>query len=341
MDTVAILGAGSWGTALTTLLPGVARVNLWAHPAELAHAIRSAGENAQYLPGIRLTQNVHVTDDLGEALAGVECIVFAVPSAAVAEVAAAAAPWLASARLWVNAGKGLDPATGRRLSEVIAESAAGAGTLGVEAARSRIAVLSGPNLAVEVARGIPTASVAASISAEAAEACQNLWIGPTFRVYTSSDVVGVELAGAMKNVVAIGAGICEGLGYGDNSRAALMTRGLAEITRLGEVLGARASTFLGLAGVGDLIATAGSRLSRNFRVGIGLGQGKPLDQVLAEIGQVAEGVPTTRVICRIAAEQGVEMPICEALHGALFEGRSIPETINALMARPPRREASG
>jgi glycerol-3-phosphate dehydrogenase (NAD(P)+) len=341
MDRVAILGAGSWGTALTTLLPGVAEVRLWAHPGDLARAIQSAGENRQYLPGIPIGANVRVTESLDDALSGAECVVFAVPSAAVEEVATAAAPRLASAHLWVNAGKGLDPTSGRRLSEVIAGAAASSGGLALDVARRRIAVLSGPNLAVEVARGIPTASVAASVDPQTAAACQSLWLGPTFRVYTSSDVVGVELAGAMKNVVAIGAGICEGLGYGDNSRAALMTRGLAEITRLGETLGARASTFLGLAGVGDLIATAGSRLSRNFRVGIGLGQGKPLERVLAEIGQVAEGVPTTKVICRIAAEQGVEMPICEALHGALFEGRSIPETIHALMARPPRREASG
>ncbi len=338
MDRVAILGAGSWGTALTTLLPGVASVRLWAHPVELARAIQAAGENRQYLPGIRLGANVHVTEFMDEALSEAECIVFAVPSGVVAEVAALAAPRMAGARLWVNAGKGLDAGTGRRLSEVVVDAAASGGGVPAEEGRRRLAVLSGPNLAVEVARGIPTASVAASVDPVAAAACQALWLGPTFRVYTSGDVVGVELAGAMKNVIAIGAGICEGLGYGDNSRAALMTRGLAEITRLGEAMGAHASTFLGLAGVGDLIATAGSRLSRNFRLGIGLGQGRPMADVLAEIGQVAEGVPTTQVIRRVAAQMGVEMPICEAMNGALFEGRSIADTVHDLMMRPPRRE---
>jgi len=163
-------------------------------------------------------------------------------------------------------------------------------------------------------------------------------MGPTLRVYTSRDIVGVELAGAMKNVIAIGAGVCEGMGYGDNSRAALMTRGLAEITRLGVALGADHRTFLGLAGVGDLIATGGSRLSRNYRVGLGLGQGKRLDVILREIGQVAEGVPTTRAICALADQVGIEMPVSRAIHAVLFEGAPVADTIRRLMSRPPRDE---
>lgn len=326
---VAILGAGSWGTALTTLLGGCESVTLWARDACLVDAIRAYNENRRYLPGAPLAGNVSVTDSLEEALAGAECVVFAVPSSGMRETAEHAASLVPRGALVVSAAKGLEDQTGRRMSEVMRDA------LGADA---RIAALSGPNLAVEVARGIPTASVAASPDRETALACQSLWMGPTFRVYASADLVGVELAGAMKNVIAIGAGICEGIGYGDNSRAAFMTRGLAEITRLGTALGAQAATFLGLAGVGDLIATGGSRLSRNYRVGVGLGQGRRLDEVLDEIGQVAEGVPTTRAICVLARRAGIEMPIAEALHGALFDGANVRESISRLMLRPPKNE---
>jgi glycerol-3-phosphate dehydrogenase (NAD(P)+) len=257
-------------------------------------------------------------------------VVFAVPSSGMRETAFECAELIRPGALVVNAAKGLEDQTGRRMSEILAEA------LGPAA---HIAALSGPNLAVEVARGIPTASVAASPDRDVAAACQALWMGPTFRVYASTDLIGVELAGAMKNVIAIGAGICEGMGFGDNSRAAFMTRGLAEITRLGTALGAQASTFLGLAGVGDLIATGGSRLSRNYRVGVGLGQGMPLEVILEEIGQVAEGVPTTRAICVLANRAGIEMPIAEAMHGALFDGADVRESITRLMMRPPRNES--
>jgi glycerol-3-phosphate dehydrogenase (NAD(P)+) len=330
MNRVAILGAGSWGTALATLLGRCDQIILWARNHELADSIQSTRENARYLPGIALAGNVAATADMAQALEGAGCVVFAVPSGGMRETAAEAAGKIKAGALVVNAAKGLEDRTGRRMSEVIGDA------LGPDA---RIAALSGPNLAVEVARGIPTASVAASPDREAALACQSLWMGPTFRVYTSPDLVGVELAGAMKNVIAIGAGICEGMGYGDNSRAAFMTRGLAEITRLGAALGAQPATFLGLAGVGDLIATGGSRLSRNYRVGVGLGHGKPLEQVLAEIGQVAEGVPTTRAICVLARHTGIEMPISEAMHAALFDGADVRESITRLMMRPPKNEA--
>jgi glycerol-3-phosphate dehydrogenase (NAD(P)+) len=332
MRRVAVLGAGSWGTALAALLPEAERVSLWARHADLAGSIQSRRENERYLPGIPLAANIHATADLAGTLEGAECVVFAVPSAGMHEVARDTGPHIPSGALLVNAAKGLEDATGLRMSEVLAQ------TLG-EAARPRIAALSGPNLALEVARGIPTASVAAAVDAETARACQSLFMGRTFRVYTSDDLTGVELAGAMKNVIAIAAGICEGLGFGDNSRAAIMTRGLAEITRLGTALGAKPATFLGLAGVGDLIATGGSRLSRNYRVGVGLGQGRPLAGVLEEIGQVAEGVPTTRAICLLAHRSGVEMPVSEALHAALFDGASVSHAIERLMARSPRNEA--
>jgi glycerol-3-phosphate dehydrogenase (NAD(P)+) len=312
-------------------LPKAPSVTLWARDTNLVNAIDALRENVRYLPGIPLSENIRAVAHLDEALDGANCVVFAVPSAGIREVAAAAAPHMENVELVVSASKGLEDATGLRLCEVIEEVAPGIA--------DRVSALSGPNLALEVARGIPTASVAASTNAEIARSCQSLWMGPTFRVYASTDIVGVELAGAMKNVIAIAAGICEGLGFGDNSRAALMTRGLAEITRLGAALGAQTATFLGLAGVGDLIATGGSRLSRNYRVGIGLGQGHPLDDVLAEIGQVAEGVPTTRAICVLAKRTAIEMPISEALYAILFENASVRDSITTLMLRPPKQES--
>lgn len=331
MNRIAILGAGSWGTALATLLGDRESVTLWARDDDLAHSIRDLRENVRYLKGIPVPSNLQATSNLKSALSGADCVVFAVPSGGMREVANLAASHLESAKLIVSASKGLEDTTGLRMSEIILEALDGGGP--------PISALSGPNLALEVARGVPTASVAASDNLEAAAACRDLWMCPTFRVYTSRDLVGVELAGAMKNVIAISAGITEGLGFGDNSRAALMTRGLAEITRLGASLGAQTSTFLGLAGVGDLIATGGSRLSRNYRVGIGLGQGKKLEVILDELGQVAEGVPTTRAIVVLAAKAGVEMPISEALYKVLFEGASVRESITSLMLRPPKHEA--
>jgi glycerol-3-phosphate dehydrogenase (NAD(P)+) len=344
---VTILGAGSWGTALATLLTASESVVLWARDPSLAEQINVARENMQYLPGIPLAENVSATADLPASVAEADCVVFAVPSAGMRTVAQQAAPHIAPGSLLISAAKGLEDTTGLRMSEVIAQvlshSEVSPPSPNIGGANSAMAVsvaaLSGPNLALEVARGIPTASVAAASEEDTARRCQALWMGPTFRVYTSADITGVELAGAMKNVIAIGAGICEGLGFGDNSRAALMTRGLAEITRLGVVLGASTSTFLGLAGVGDLIATGGSRLSRNYRVGVGLGQGRKLEEVLEEIGQVAEGVPTTQAICLLARRIGVELPISEALHKALFEGADVRAGITQLMLRPPREEA--
>lgn len=330
-DKVAILGAGSWGTALATLLTKCEAVNVWSRSEALANAIQHDRMNSRYLPGVLLAGNVRITADLESALEDAEAVVFAVPCSAMRDVANEVSPFLTGRELIVSAAKGLDEFTGERMSEVIQ------GALG--GSHPRVTALSGPNLALEVARGIPTASVAASNSPDAAAACQEMWMGPAFRVYTSFDLVGVELAGAMKNVIAIAAGVCEGIGFGDNSRAALMTRGLAEITRLGAALGAQTATFLGLAGVGDLIATGGSRLSRNYRVGMGLGEGRALTEILEDLGQVAEGVPTTRAICLLAKRTGVEMPISEALHGALFEGASIRESITTLMLRPPRGES--
>lgn len=329
--SVAVLGAGSWGSAIAMLLGRAAEVRLWAREPQQVEAISRARRNEQYLPGIDLPDNVRPTSSLVDAVAGAEVVVYAIPSAGMPQVAREVAPHLPAGAVLVNAGKGLEEGTGRRLSEVILASLTGS-----SADAGRVAALSGPNLAMEVARRLPTASVAASSCLDTARYCTDLFVNPHFRVYPSEDIIGVELAGAMKNVIAMGAGVSDGMGFGDNSRAALMTRGLAEITRLGIALGAQPSTFLGLAGVGDLIATGGSRLSRNYRVGFGLGQGRPLETILAELGQVAEGVPTTRAICTLATQAKVEMPVSEALYAIVIGGAPPGVVLASLMHRPQR-----
>jgi len=332
---VAVLGAGSWGTALAVLLAAAGHtVRLWSRDALLAGAILEQRENRRYLPGIPLSAAIAPTADIQEAVGNAQVIVFAIPSGGMREVAHEAGEFIDPDALLISAAKGLEEGTAQRMSQVVAEVIAETGP--------RLVALSGPNLAVEIARGAPTASVAAATNPAAALAAQRLFSSrdnPTFRVYTGRDVIGVELGGAIKNVIAIGAGVCDGQGFGDNSKAALMTRGLTEAIRLGVAQGAQAQTFLGLSGVGDLIATGGSRLSRNYRVGFGLGQGRSLPSILEEIGQVAEGVPTTGVLHDLAVRSGIEMPLCSALRSLLFEGRNAAEVIRELMMRPPREES--
>jgi glycerol-3-phosphate dehydrogenase (NAD(P)+) len=323
------------GTALAALLAANGHaVRLWTRDAETAEQLARERENRRYLPGIPLGARVVPLSALADAVTGASVIVFAVPSSAVRGVAAGVAPFLEANAVVLSAAKGLEDETGLRVSEVLAQE--------IPKAEEHIVVLSGPNLAVEVARGVPTASVAAALNPDCSRRVQQLFMGqdvPSFRVYTSRDVIGVELGGAIKNVIAIGAGISDGLGFGDNSKAGLMTRGLTETIRLGLEQGAEMTTFLGLSGVGDLIATGASRLSRNYRVGFALGQGKSLPDVLAEIGQVAEGVPTTHVVCQLARISGVEMPLCEAIYAVLFNGRAPQDMIRALMLRPPKDES--
>ncbi len=335
-EKIAVLGAGSWGSALALLLGSTGReVRLWARDAELVESIQRTHINTRYLPNNTLPPTVLPTLNLEEAVSGAEVVVWAVPSGAFREVTQQSASYLAPATLLVSATKGLEENTCLRMSEILVEL--------LPNAAERTVVLSGPNLALEMAKGVPTAAVVASKSLEAAKRVQQLVSNlpqPTFRLYTGSDVIGVELGGAIKNVIAIGAGICDGLGYGDNSKAALVTRGLAETMRLGVALGAETETFLGLSGVGDLFATTNSRLSRNYRVGYGLGQGKRLSDILQELGQVAEGVPTTHVACALAKRRGIEMPICQALYSVLFENRDAPQVIRELMLRPPKKETA-
>lgn len=331
---VAILGGGTWGTALALILGRSGKeVCLWARDSEVVSEFQQTHQNRRYLPDVTLPPGVSMTSDMRGSVCGATVVLWAVPSGAFSSVAQEVASVTDENALLVSTTKGLEERTGRRMSEILLSH--------FPESAERIVALSGPNLALEVARGVPTATVAASKSIGASRAVQSLFLGaeqPTFRVYTSRDVVGVELGGAVKNVIAIGAGICDGLGFGDNAKAALVTRGLAEIVRLGVALGAEAETFLGLSGVGDLFATASSRLSRNYRVGYGIGQGQRLSEILIRLGQVAEGVPTTQVVCRIAEERGVDMPLCQALSSVLFEGRVAHEVIRELMVRPPKEE---
>jgi glycerol-3-phosphate dehydrogenase (NAD(P)+) len=325
---VAVIGGGSWGTALGHHLNRCGHeVSLVVRGSAAAAEMGRLRENRRYLPGIRLAPELVVGCDMSAA-AGAEMTVVAVPS----EAFRAAGRQLAAADgrggLVVSATKGLEIDTLQRMSEVLAEEMPG---------RS-VAVLSGPSFALEVAQGQPTAVVAASSEAAVAEAVQKAFAGPTFRVYASDDVAGVELGGALKNVIAIAAGIVGGLGYGQNTVAALVTRGLAEITRLGVALGGRPETFAGLAGLGDLVLTATGALSRNLRVGRALGQGKSLDQAVRETAMVAEGVRTTRAACVLAARAGVEMPIAQQMEAVLYAGKAPREALDNLMIRRLKRE---
>lgn len=334
-ELCAVLGAGSWGTALALILAQAGRtVRLWGRDEELIAHIAAARQNERYLPGVALPEAVELTHSIDQALEGAGAAILAVPSSAMREVAAAARDRISASTLLVSAAKGLEEESGLRMTQVLEQEMPGA--------LSHAVALSGPNLAVELARGVPTACVAASPAPQAAAAVQSLFAGqapvPALRVYTGTDVVGVELGGAVKNVIAIGAGVSDALGYGDNAKAALLTRGLSETIRLGMAEGALQATFAGLSGVGDLFVTAASRLSRNYRVGYGLGQGRALADVMTEIDQVAEGVSTTRVLCDLARRRGVEMPLCQALAEMLFAGRSAPDVIRGLLTRPVGEE---
>jgi len=329
---VAIIGAGSWGTALAALLgrEGL-RVRLWARRPEMAQSLRLRRENQQYLPGVTLPDSVEPHDDLARALEGAQTVVLAVPSRGMRETVRALRAHLKPQHNLISAAKGLEHHTGLRMTQVIAQELPtpwGAGA----------ACLSGPNLAAEVAAGIATTTVIACADADLARRAQGLFMCPTFRVYTNPDVIGVELGGALKNVIAIGAGINDGLAFGDNTKAALVTRGLAEITRLGVALGAASETFMGLSGIGDLVATCASRRSRNHYVGYCLAAGRTLDEILAGMDMIAEGVPTTEAAVRLAETTGVEMPITRAVHAVLFEGQRPLDAVRELMLREARNE---
>jgi glycerol-3-phosphate dehydrogenase (NAD(P)+) len=306
------------------------RVTLWARRPEFAGQLAADRENRDYLPGTAFPEPMAVTGDLAAALTGAQQVVVAIPSHGLREVAVRVAPHLQPGCLVICATKGLERSTGWRMSQVLRE------TLGLQ--EPRLVALSGPNLSGEIARGMPAVSVAASDRADAARAAQELLSNSLFRVYTNSDIVGVELCGAMKNVIALGAGISDGLGYGANAKAALLTRGMAEISRLGLCLGARQATFSGIAGIGDLMATCSSPLSRNWTVGYRLGQGESPEAIRHSMHSVAEGIFTTAAAREQARAAGVETPITEGVYRVLYASSPPSEEVRTLMARRWRAE---
>ena len=334
-ERAAVIGAGAWGTALADLLArkGVPTV-LWSHEADVAEAISADAVNFRYLPDVRLSADLRATASMEEAVDGADWVLSVSPSHVVRQVMGRAAEHLSADAVVVSASKGIENDSLKSMDEVLADVLPGP-------AAERAVYLSGPSFALEVAQGQPTAVTVASRSPEAAERAQELFQTPRFRVYTSSDVRGVELGGALKNVIAIAAGTAEGLGFGNNTRAALITRGLAEITRLGVAAGASPLTFAGLAGMGDLILTCTGALSRNRSVGFELGKGRTLDDILAGMTAVAEGVRTARSARDLARKMGIEMPIVEAVHAILFDGLSAREAVESLILREPKPEHWG
>lgn len=331
----AVIGAGSWGTALAGLLGGKGlEVRLWGRdPAHIA-GLRQERVNRKYLPSALLPPNVEPVDDLAEAVRGAQCVVMVVPSHGFRDVFDRLQTLLPSGTLVVSAVKGIENETLLTMTQVMEDILARQKTGRI----LHLGVLSGPSFAVEVALEQPTAITTAFADKNAARAVQQLFSTSFFRVYTSSDVIGLEICAAMKNVVAIAAGICDGLGFGQNTRAALITRGLAEITRFGVHLGAHPLTFSGLGGLGDLVLTCTGDLSRNRTVGLKLGQGKSLEQALTEMTMVAEGVRTTRSCYNLASRHGVEMPILEQTYQVLYSGKDCRQAVQELLLRSLKDE---
>ena len=331
MVSVGIIGSGAWGTTLALLLAkkGVA-TTLWEYRPERALKMLQQRENEEFLPGFSFPASLQVTADLAEAVRSKDMLVLVTPSQRMRENVRQLAPYLEKETLLINASKGIEMNTLKRMTQVICEE--------VPSATERIATLSGPNLSHEVAEEKPTAAVVAANNHAVAVQFRNLLTTAYFRVYTASDVVGVELAGSLKNIIAIGAGINDGMGYGDNAKAAFITRGLAEISRLGVAAGANPLTFSGLAGMGDLVATCASPLSRNQQLGRRLATGEKLFQILQSTHTVAEGVTTTRAALQLAARYGVEMPIAAQLALVLFENLDPHQAVPELMMRDPKGE---
>ena len=334
MKKIAIIGGGAWGTALAIALTRSSRAHrltLWAHSADVVEILNARRVNEIYLPGFEFPAQVEVTGSLEKALAEAGTVLGVMPSAHARAIYRAMRPLVSPNSVFVSATKGLEPDTHARISEVIAEE------LGLDSP-SRIAVLSGPSFAYEVAAGDPTAVVLASADAKLASDVQEEFSGPRFRLYTNDDVIGTEIAGAVKNVIAIAAGICTGLELGTNTVAALVTRGLAEMTRLAVALGGRRETLSGLAGVGDLILTATGELSRNRSVGVELGKGRDLAEILGSTRRVAEGVGSAAATLELARRTGVEMPITEQVHTVLTAGHVTRDAIRELMERRLKQE---
>jgi glycerol-3-phosphate dehydrogenase (NAD(P)+) len=332
---ITIVGTGSWGTTLGVMMAQIGhRTTLWARTPEEAETLRSARENRRFLPGVVLPDSLIITSALETALDSCELLMLVVPAQRMRENVQRVRPFLQGATQVLSAAKGLETGTALRMSEVIAEE------LPCQF-EERIVVLSGPNLAREIVAGLPTGTVVASRTHEAAQFVQSVMMTPLFRVYTHNDVIGVELGGALKNIIALGAGAADQLGYGENAKAIFMTRGLAEITRLGVAAGANPLTFSGLAGVGDLFCTCASKHSRNHYLGEELARGRSLEDVVSTMNMVAEGAATTRAAMTLAGRYDVEMPISEQIYQVLFEAKDIQRAIRDMMLRVPKREFEG
>lgn len=323
---ITILGAGAWGTALARMLAvRQHEVTLWDFFPETVEAIRKTGRNERYLPGVELPASLGAEVDSNKAVADAELVVVASVSRAFRSVTRVLGGFN---NIVVSVTKGIEFETGDTMTDILRENSP----------KARIVAMSGPTLAMEVARGVPTAIVAASADEAAAQTAQSLFHSPAFRVYTSRDVHGVELGGALKNVIAIGAGVCDGLGFGDNSKAALVTRAIAEMRRLGVACGAEADTFTGLSGLGDLMVTCFSKLSRNRGFGERLGNGEKVEAIVASMTAVAEGYPTARSARELARKHNVETPIIDEVHAMLYEGKDVRRAVQDLTARESKAE---
>jgi glycerol-3-phosphate dehydrogenase (NAD(P)+) len=330
-----VVGAGSWGTALAKMLSDKGyRINLWGHRQEHVDEIVSNRENRTYLPGFKLSDNLTATADLKEAVAGQTMVVMVVPYHGFREVFRRLLPNLSNNTYVISAVKGIENDTQMTMDQVMEDELAGMDSPPV----LHLGVLAGPSFAKEVAAGVPTAVTVAAKSKEEALFFQEFFNAPLFRVYASTDLIGVELSGALKNIIAIAAGICDGLGYGTNTRAALITRGLAEISRLGIKMGANPLTFSGLGGLGDLVLTCTGDLSRNRTVGLKLGQGKKLSTILDEMNMVAEGVKTTKSAWNLANKMDVEMPILEQVYQVIYNDKPCESAVRDLLARSLKQE---
>lgn len=324
MTKIGVIGAGSWGTALAlTLESNGHKVVLWSNEADHVEYLKKHKENTPFLPGIEIPESIDITGDLREACADVEGLVMVVPSHAVSGVAKRMVNFLPKKAVIISAAKGFDVETHKRMSEILTDVFP----------ENQVVVFSGPSHAEEVCVKKPTAIVSASCNKAAALWVQELFSNDFLRVYTNNDIIGVELGGAMKNIIALGCGMCYGYGFGDNTEAAVLTRGLAEITRLGIAMGAKETTFAGLAGLGDLVVTCGSLHSRNRRAGTMLGKGKSLEYVLDNMGMVVEGINATKIGYALAKEYGVEMPITEMIYHVLYENYDINAVCGAMMRR--------
>ena len=331
MKRLAIIGGGAWGTALAIVLARrFERVCLWVYESDVAQRLQAERENDAYLPGFQIPENVSVTSDLAVAVERAEVVLSVMPSHHVRSVYAQMLPALTESMIFVSATKGLEVGTILRMSELIGSSGS--------RFPLQVAALSGPTFAKEVARGEPTALVVASPDDDLNRCIQSAFSGPTFRIYTSSDPIGVEIGGSIKNVIAIGSGVIHGMGFGHNVTAALITRGLAEMTRLAVAMGGRAQTLAGLAGLGDLVLTSTGELSRNRMVGIELARGRKLGEIVGSMRMVAEGIKTTDAAVELARRFGVEMPITEQMYQMLYHGVSPREAIQRLMERSLKGE---